>query len=122
MDTEKKLDRKAIRAALLGKRHEPKSKIINIWGIDLELRQASLSTMLDAQVSEDTKVNAVNMIIRYSYVPGTDELVFEDTDRDEILSWPFGEELQLLQDTVMELTGVDIDGAEEELKENPLKD
>jgi hypothetical protein len=122
VDTTKSLSRKEIRAKLLGDKHSPKSKLISLWGIDIELRQASLKDILQAQQTDDDVANAVRMIIRYAYVPGTDERVFEEADRDTILGWPFGQELVDLQMAIAELTGVDISKAEEELKENPLKD
>lgn len=114
------LTRDQIRAALLGKTPLAKSKLINVFGIDLELRQPSLGSIMDTRENDDAKARAADMIVKYAYVPGTDELVFEATDRDLILRWPFGEDLLALQTAITELTGLDIDAAVEDLRENPL--
>jgi len=118
------LTRDEIRSQLLGTSHKPKCKLITIWGIEIELRQASLRDILKASGSDDVEVNAVNMVVRYAYMPGTNTRIFEDTDRNVILGWPFGEDMQKLQAAVAELTGISeatIEKAKEELKDNPLK-
>jgi hypothetical protein len=78
-----------------------------------------------AQETEDPAERVADMIIHYAYVPGTDEKIFEPGDRDTIIQWPFGEDLQLLQGAITELTGVNMDKAEKqsanELRQDPLE-
>lgn len=114
------LTRDDIRAVLLGKTPLAKSKIITIYGVELELRQPTLASIMTTREIEDPKVRATEMIIKYAYVPGTDEYVFEDTDREAILKWPFGEDLLTLQQAITDLTGLDIDKVKEDLEKNPL--
>jgi len=116
------LTRQQMRDALLGQRHKPKTKRITLFGIDVELQQASLGSILDVKITDDSKVSAINMIIKYACVPGTSERVFEAADRDMIEAWPFGDDVMALQDAIAELTGVDIEGAEQELKSSPLEE
>ncbi len=114
------LTRDELRAALLGNAPKPDSTIIPMFGVDLELRQPSLGAILRARDEGDDATRAIDMIIEYAYVPGTDEHVFEDTDRDMIKNWPFGKDLTRLNAAIAELTGVDIDIAVEEIKSDPL--
>ncbi len=114
------LTRDEIRAVLLGKTPLAKSKLITVFGVEIELRQPTLASIMTTREIEDPKVRATEMIIKYAYVPGTEEYVFENTDREMILRWPFGEDLLLLQQTITDLTGLDIDAAKEDLEENPL--
>lgn len=114
------LTRDEIRAALIGSTPKSKTKLITVFDIDLELRQPTLAAIMSTRESDDSEVRATDMIIKYAYVPGTDELVFEETDREMILRWPFGQELLKLQEAISELTGIDIAAAEEDIENNPL--
>ncbi len=114
------LTRDEIRAALIGSTPLAKSKLIHVFGVDIELRQPTLESIMNTREIEDSSQRAVGMIIKYAYVPGTDELIFEDTDTQMILRWPFGEDMLKVQETITELTGLDIDEAQEDMQENPL--
>lgn len=114
------MTRDELRAVLIGKTPLAKSEVIEVFGVKLELRQPTLKSIMDAREIEDSATRAVSMIIKYAYVPGTDDLIFEDTDAELILRWPFGEDLLKLQETITELTGLDIETAKEDLKQNPL--
>jgi len=50
------------------------------------------------------------------FVPGTDEHVFEEADRETMYQMPFGEDLVNLNRVISRLSGVNIEEAEEELK------
>ncbi len=114
------LTRAEIRSALIGSTPLAKSVLIHVWGIDMELRQPTLKAIMDTRDIESSSERAVEMIIKYAYVPGTDELIFEDSDAELILRWPFGEDMLKVQETITELTGLDIESAKEDLKDNPL--
>lgn len=113
--------RQDLRDKLLGHAPKPKRKLITLFGSDIELQQPTLRAILDAQKVQDDKARSVDMIIGYTYVPGTNEKVFEPADSEVILNWPFDKELLDLQLAVAELTGVDIQTAEQELKDDPLE-
>ncbi len=116
------LTRDEMRAKLIGAKLKPESKIVTLFGVELELRQPTLKAIMKARDIADTAERAADMIIEYAYVPGTDEHVFEDTDREIILNWPFGEGLTEVNMVIADLTGIDIEGAMEDLKKDPFKD
>lgn len=113
--------RDQIRAKLIGSTPKGKTQMITLWGIDLELRQPTLASILRARDQGDDATRAVAMIIEYAYVPGTDERVFEDSDHNMILKWPFGEDLTKLNEAIADLTGVDIAAAVKEMEKDPLE-
>lgn len=114
--------RQAMRDQLLGHAPKPNRKEVTLFGVVLEMQQPTLGSILKSQDIEDGKERAVNMIIQYSFVPGTNDPIFEEADKDIILNWPFNDELVTLQLTIAELTGVDVKEAEAELKGNPSKE
>lgn len=120
----KALTRDEIRAALIGKKHEIDTESMTLFGVEIELRQPTLKAILTAREEEDIEKRTTDVFIRYAYVPGTDELIFEDTDRQSILNWPFNNDLIEIQQKIAKLTGVDLGALEieEELKSDPLED
>jgi len=112
--------RDEIRAKLLGKTPLAESKLITLFGMELELRQPTLEAILRARDVGDDATRAVDMIIEYAFVPGTDEHVFENSDREMMLRWPFGKDLTSLNEAIADLTGVDVAGAVEDMKSDPL--
>ncbi len=114
------LTRDELRKALLGTAPKPKSMLIELFGVEVELRQPNLGAILKTRDATDDVSRAIDMIIEYAYVPGTDDHVFEDTDVAVIKKWPFGEDLARLNGAIADLTGVDIDTAAEELRDDPL--
>jgi hypothetical protein len=115
------VQRKAIRDALIGNTPAPESRIVTVFGIDLEIRQPTFKDSIEPSSATDDSMRAAEMIIKYSYIPGTEEHAFEDTDAEMILRWPIGKDLMALNNTIAELTGVDIETAMEELKD-PLSE
>lgn len=116
------LSRDELRAALLGGAPKPDSRLITMFGVEIELRQPNLGAILKTRAEGDDTTRAIDMIIEYAYVPGTTDHVFEDTDRAVMMNWPFGKDLTVLNAAIAELTGVDIDTAVEELHADPLED
>jgi len=117
-----KTARDSIRSKIFSGKNKRRTKRVEVWGAEVEVRQPSLGAILSMQDNPDVKHRTANMIIEYTFVPGTDEHVFDSTDRDEILNWPFGADLLALQNAISELTGIDVAKAEEELKTDPLKE
>ena len=112
--------RDELRTKLLSS-HKAKIIPITIFGIDIELHQPSLGDMLNVKEQEDSSERVAGIVIQYAYVPGTDIQIFEEADKVQILKWPFGDDILILQKAVVELTGVDIQAAEKELNDNPSK-
>ncbi len=116
--SESKSSRDELRGKLLSS-HTAKTVILKLFDIEIELHQPSLADVLGYKETEDKKERVADMIIQYAYVPGTKERVFETGDRPQILAWPFGKDVLALQNAIVELTGVDVAGAEEDLKADP---
>ena len=91
---------------------KPASKTFTFFGAEIELRQPTMGVIMEAQKIEDRARAAALMVVRYAYVPGTEEKVFDEADVDTILSMPFGKDLRTLNETITELTGVDVAGEE----------
>lgn len=102
--------RDTIRAAISSSSSmQPKTKLIDFFGQQVEIRQLDFGKILDFRSDElTTKQRMVATVISYVYVPGTDELVFESTDEEWLLKLPFGADWQRLQSAISELTNVDI--------------
>jgi hypothetical protein len=101
------LNRDNIRAAIFGSENAKiKSKIVTFFGADVELRQSTIGS-LDARTSGDEKYTIVGAIIENAYVPGTDEKVFDEGDRDMLTALPFGADIQRLTKAMNELSETD---------------
>lgn len=116
------LSRDEIRARLIGSTPAAQSEIVTIFKTRLEVKTPPLEEILSkgADAELDTVASSVQMIIDYCYVPGTDEKVFEDTDAPFIRRWPFTADLMEFQRVISRLTGIDIEGAMEDLQSDPL--
>ncbi len=113
------LTRDQIRTALFA-HQKADTRVVSLFGTQIELRQPTLGAILDARETEDERTRTADVFIRYAYVPGTNEKVFQDEDRDQILNWPFTEDLIRVQEVIAELTGVDLRAALKELADDPL--
>jgi hypothetical protein len=101
--------RKALRANLF-QRRDYKSKLIQIFGIDVEVRQPTIGqVMRDRDAGKiDSVTGLLEMLILYCRVPGTEEAVFETGDVDSLKEWPAGAWLPAFTGAVNELTEVNI--------------
>ena len=103
-----------IRKAILNSK--PKTALVKVFGQEVEIRQARVGEVLeDNEEIDGKKVDRAtafaHLLVRFCYVPGTNDRVFEDTDVDALKSIPLGAELQELQSAINSLMGLDI-GAE----------
>jgi hypothetical protein len=89
-----------------------KSEVISIYGKEVELKQPSLREALEYQDTADRAGAMAKMLIRYCFVPETNERVFEDADTEMLLNLPFGKEITELNKAIARLTGTDVDAAE----------
>ena len=114
--------RNELRAKLLGNAPKRKTELIKLFGAEVELRQPTLATIMEMSDEIDSKQRSVDMFVKYAYVPGTNELVFEKADAAVILAWPFGDDILAMQQVIARLTGlkVAIDDAEVAMVEDPL--
>lgn len=116
------LTRDQLRAGLIGKKHEPKTKLVELFGMQVELRQPNLESIVNAREITNERLRTIQMIIDYTCVPGTTEKIFEEADVDTIMQWPMSQDLANIQIALAELTGIDISDAEQEIKQDPLSD
>lgn len=97
--------RDALRAATFNSNNKrPKSKIVKFFGNDIELRQGTLEQLF--QEKPDKQSAIIDFLCNNSYVPGTDERLFEEADAAQFMSMPFGEDFVRVTNALQELTGV----------------
>ncbi len=114
--------RDELRAKLLGNTVKPEFELITVFDTEIELRQPTFRDLMKVREIADTATRSVEMIVQYAFVPGTNERIFEEGDRERILNWPFGGDLVKVNAAIAKLTGIDIEAIEEELENNPLQE
>ena len=91
--------RDVLRAKVLG--DKPKSNVVTLDdGVQVEVRQTTVGSMLDAINIEDSKQRMAQMLVISCYVPGTEDQLFEAADIDTILAMPSGGYYQKLIDAM----------------------
>lgn len=110
------------RAGLVGSTPTVEIRKVTAFGFEMDLRQPALGDVLsqNGTIKSTTKEQVASYIINFAHLPGTDIRIFETGDEEQILKWPFGPEYLKIQEAMNELTGIDIETAEEELETNPL--
>ena len=89
-----------------------KTKVVNLFGGDVEIRQPTLRDIIKTQNMEDRSEGIIYLLISYCYVPGSDEKVFEPKDAEELLNLPFDESFSSASVALTEMIGVNIEDAE----------
>jgi hypothetical protein len=89
-----------------------KSKVIIIFGAKVEVRQPSVGQALSLSQTSNNADALLNFMLNYVYVPGTEDKVFEDADRESILNFPAESWMREFSDAIEELTGLDLEQAE----------
>ena len=110
-------DRTTIRTAIFA--GKAKTLKVNAFGVKLEMRQPSMGEILDLQDLPDQKSRVVASLVRYCYVPGTKEKVFDEADKDSILALPFDENFTKINDAIAKLTGIDLEEEKGNLDDDP---
>lgn len=95
--------RDAIRSRIFSSK--PKSKIINFYGAQVEIRQPKLDVILNVD-REDRRAQAFTMLTDFTYVPGTNEKVFEEADIDALRELPFGDDMTNYLEEIQGLLGI----------------
>lgn len=86
-----------------------KAEVIKFFGTEIEIRQPTLRDLVNYAGKE--KTSFVDTLLEYAYVPGTNEKVFEEADRDGLLDLPFGEDAQRVGDVIAKFTNMSVDTA-----------
>jgi len=104
--------RNALRSKIFAQ-HSANSKVIQLFGEDVEVRQPSIGEVLEAREdSTSDRDTLVSLMVRYCYVPGTTERIFEETDSGAIMEWPIGKWFTDFNNAISELTDIDVVSAE----------
>lgn len=94
------LTRDQIRAAMFESEHALAKAIpIQYLGADLEWRNPTIRQMQELRDQED-KNFMVLLLIGYTFIPGTDEKIFEDTDYDRLVDMPIHGDFQKVVNTI----------------------
>lgn len=102
--------RDELRARLLGTK-QFKTRVIDLLGDQVEIRQPSVKqlTELTKTASDEDKSGLINLIIRFCYVPGTQDTVFEPTDYDVLMELPADNWIKTFQEAWIDLAGLNKD-------------
>lgn len=71
-------------------------------GQEIEVRQPSVGLLLDVVSIEDLKSRMAQMLIASCFVPGTEQKVFDDADKDILMGLPQSGAYQNLVDAIQE--------------------
>lgn len=106
--------REALRAELFQKKHVFKSKLIDFLGQQVEVRQPSIGEILNFQEEDEasSKDSFIDALVRFCFVPGTDDKLFDSEDAERIMSLPQGEWVSGFNSAVAELFEVNVGEAE----------
>jgi hypothetical protein len=95
--------RDAVRAEIFNNpKTKPAIQLVDFMGAQLELRTPTLGHILampskeEQEMEGEGKAQLVTSIIQHAYIPGTDELVFEDEDLDGLLGMAYSADMQRL--------------------------
>jgi len=99
--------RDTLRAKLLATR-KPATKEIEFLGETIELRQMTVgAVMASAAETEDSKQESlIKALIQFAYVPGTDEPLFEEADKDALMLQPWDKSFTDLMNAMTEMTSI----------------
>jgi len=99
----------------MGAKSEFKNKIVKYKGIEVEIRQPSYKARKEVmqRAMEGDKINTLEFlvwaVIENTYVKGTNERVFEDTDYDSLVEKPVGGFMDKFGEVAAELMNVEED-------------
>jgi hypothetical protein len=110
--------RDEMRAKLLATKR-PKSVPVDFFGETIELRQPTLGDILKARDNTDRTAAVIDILVSYSYIPETDEKIFESGDADALLSMPFGGDFIAVTKALETLTAVNFLGDEKSSATTP---
>lgn len=102
--------RDKIRSAVFSTK--PESKVVEAFGVQIEVRQMPTGALMDLQSDGDRKGAMVKSIVAHCFVPKTNEKVFDETDLETLLTVPFGRDMVALSQAIGDVSGVDLEVAD----------
>ncbi len=109
--------RDEVRAALFdAKNKKRESRIIQILGVDVEIRQPTIDQInrMSKVAGDDTDPESntfIEILLEYCYVPGTTEKVFETGDKESLAEFPVGSWLGGINKAIEQMTDIKVDDA-----------
>jgi hypothetical protein len=108
--------RDKIRSATIGKKTQFRNKIFNYEGVEVEFRSPNLKdrkTLLNRAKDEKGELDMINFIV-YSvilntYIPGTNEKVFDENDYDAMMNQSTGSFVDLFGTEIAEIMNAETD-------------
>jgi hypothetical protein len=113
-----KLTKNEIRSKIFDSKNKIyKSTVVMFFGTKLELRQPSLKDVMGEEdlpegVKQDPLEKALSVLLKYAYVPGTDDKVFDISDIESLGELPFGEDFNNAVTEFNKLANVNVDKTE----------
>jgi hypothetical protein len=108
--------RDKIRAATVGKKVNLRTKVFNYEGVDIEFRAPNLKVrrdLLNKSKGDNGELDMIEFIVQSvilcSFVPGTIERVFEESDRDVLLNQSTGSFVDIFGGEIAQLMVVEQD-------------
>lgn len=106
---------KSARAAIFASEEsKPKTAEVTFKGVKLELRQPTVTKFLASNTAKegekpDMARTTIKMVIENAYLPGTNDLVFEDSDLDALAEMPMSGEFFTLINKMNELLDIKVE-------------
>jgi hypothetical protein len=104
MENSSATQREQVRASIFSAK-QLRKVTVEFFGAEIEVRQPTLEDIVET-ASADNRSTTINTLIRYAYVPGTDERVFDDTDADSLAKLPFDANFKRVVDALEQLTNI----------------
>lgn len=89
-----------------------RSEIVDFFGEKIEVRGPSLGEVISDNEAGANGTLVITILTKYTYVPGTDVRMFDETNRDELLQLPQSKAFVSLIRAFERLTGGTVDAAE----------
>ncbi len=102
--------REEVRASIFAK-NKFKRVALTLWGVKVEFQQPTLDRVLNNVASEDSSL-LLQLLIDQTFVPGSQEKVFDKADIESLKAMPFDAELNQISQVISDLTGGEVEGAE----------
>ena len=104
--------RDSILQGIFSKGSRFKRKRIKFMGEEIDIRQPTLSQIMDVTDNMSDQDRVIATLIEYAYVPGTDEKVFDETHKEMLMGLPFNDDFTEVSNAVVELSTSDAKVAE----------
>lgn len=88
-----------------------KTKIIPFYGAKIEVRQPLVAQIVNSD-EETGRAALIENLLKYAFVPHTDEKVFDEADVDSLMTMPFSKDFSNFVEAFQELTNIEIREAE----------